>query len=42
MKKVAIVGMIVLYGISIITCYRNKDSAVTKESTTQSTIKNLI
>ncbi|WP_232252361.1 hypothetical protein [Lactococcus garvieae] len=37
MKKVAIIGMVALCGISLSACSQNKDSAETKESTTQST-----
>ena len=40
MKKVAIIGMIVLCGISLSACSQNKDTAATKESTTQSTEQN--
>ncbi|WP_285016829.1 hypothetical protein [Lactococcus garvieae] len=40
MKKVAIIGMIVLCGILLSACSQNKDTADTKESTTQSTEQN--
>ncbi|MFK4783939.1 hypothetical protein ACI1TB_09050 [Lactococcus petauri] len=40
MKKIAIIGMVALCGISLSACSQNKDSAVTKESTTQSTEQN--
>ena len=39
MKKVAIIGMIVLCGISLSACSQNKDTATTKDSTTQSPIQ---
>lgn len=40
MKKVAIIGVIVLCGISLSACSQNKYTADTKESTTQSTEQN--
>lgn len=41
MKKIAIIGMVALCGISLSACSQNKDSAETKESTTQSTVKKM-
>ncbi|MDG4979379.1 hypothetical protein [Lactococcus lactis] len=37
MKKLTIIGVIALCGISLSACSQGKDTAETKESTTQST-----
>ncbi|WP_270321503.1 hypothetical protein [Lactococcus petauri] len=39
MKKIAIIGMVALCGIALSACSQGKDTAETKESTTQSTIQ---
>lgn len=41
MKKLTIIGVIALCGISLSACFQDKDTAETK-STTQSTVRNLI
>lgn len=41
MKKIAIIGMVALCGIALSACSQGKDTAETKESTTQSTVKKM-